>query len=85
MKYNVFKFSDTCYRQKDDIAIGSVSASDSATIMFNFYVIAIIRPTFKENLRLDTRFIDDKIGVWHSLQSSDYNNYKTFINKMCKL
>ena len=25
MKHNVFKFSDTCYRQKDGIAIGSVN------------------------------------------------------------
>jgi len=28
MKYNVFKFSDTYYRQKDGIAIGSVPALD---------------------------------------------------------
>ena len=60
MKYNVFKFGDTYYRQKDGTAIDSAPASDWTTIMFNFYEIAIIIPTFKETLRLDTRFIDDK-------------------------
>ena len=63
MKNNVFKFGDACYHQKDGTAIGSVPESDWATIMFNFYKISIIEPIFRENLRLDARFIDDKIGV----------------------
>ena len=62
-KHNVFKFGHTYYRQKDSTAIGSVPASDWATIIFNFYEMALIELTFRENLRLDTRFIDDKIDV----------------------
>ena len=60
-------------------------ASDWETIMFNFYEIAIIEPTFRENIRLDKRFIDEKIGVWRMLQPNDFNNFQTTINKMCKL
>ena len=60
---NVFKFYKTCYRKKDSTEIGSVPASDYATIMHAFYEIAIIGPTFQENFRLDTIFMNNKIGV----------------------
>ena len=60
MKHNVFKFGDTCYRQMNGAAIGSVPESDWETTMFNFYEVATIEPTFRQNLRLDTRFLDGK-------------------------
>ena len=82
MKCNVFKFGNTHCRQINGTTIGSVPASDWATMMFNFYEVAIIEPTFRQNLRLDAMLIDEKIGVWSSLQANDYNNYKTAINKM---
>ena len=85
MKHNVFKFGDTYYLQKDSTTIRSIPASDWTTIIFNFYEIAIIGPTFRANLRLDIRFIDDKIDVWRPLQHNDYNNFASKINKMCEL
>ena len=63
IKCNVFKFGDAYYLQKDGAAISSVPSSNWVTIMFNFYEIAIIEPTLRENLSLDAHFIDTKIGV----------------------
>ena len=60
---NVFRFGDTYCRERNGTAIGSVPASDCATIMLAFYEIEIIGPTFKQNFRLDAMFVDDKIGV----------------------
>ena len=85
MKQNVFKFGEKCYLQINSSVIGSFPASYWATIIFNFCQISIIRPSFKANLRLDKRFVDDKIGVYRSLKPNDCNEYVTFINKEWKL
>ena len=53
--------------------------------MHALYEIAIIVPNLQENIRLDTRFIDDKILVWKSLKPNKFEVYKSTINKMCKL
>ena len=81
----MMKFVDTHYYQINGTAIGSVPASDWVTKMFNFCEVAIIEPTFRQNLRLDTRFVDDKIGIWRSHRVDDYNEFKTTMNNMCKL
>ena len=85
MKHNVFKFGDIYYRQKDSTVIGSAPVSNWATIVFNFYENTIIEPTFRANLRLDTPFVDNKIGFWRLLQHNDYNTFTTTINEMHKL
>ena len=64
MKCNVFKFGDRPYRQINGSVIGSVPASDWATTIFNFCEVAIIESAFRQNLRLDTRVVEEKIGIW---------------------
>ena len=64
MKHSVFRFGNTYCEQTDGTAIGLPRATDWATQIFAFYVITILQDLFGQQLRLDKRFVDDKIGLW---------------------
>ena len=86
MKHNMFRFGNTYYRQKDGTAIGAPPATDWATQMFAFYEMTTLQDLFGKHLRLNKRFVANKIGPWKVIPNGEtYSEYKTHLNKVCKL
>ena len=63
MRNNVFKFGNAYYRQRSGVAIGMPPASDLAIQDYGFCEIALIKAIFRQYLRVDDRFVDNKFGV----------------------
>ena len=86
MKHNVFRFGHIYYRQKDGTAKGAPLATDWATQMFIFYEMTTLQDLFGKHLRLNRRFVDDKIDLWKVIPNGEtYSEYKNHLNKVCKL
>jgi len=59
----LFRFDNTYYREKNGIVIGLLPASDISIQAHRFYEVAIINAIFMRYLHIDSRFIDDKLGL----------------------
>ena len=59
MQNNIFKFGNTYWRQKIGAAMGTSLAVQYANTYVAILELEIIIPTFKQNLPLYGRFIDD--------------------------
>ena len=59
----LFRFDNTYYHQKNGIVIGLSPASDIAIQAYRFYEVVIINAIFMRYLHIDSRFIDDKLGL----------------------
>eukprot|EP00957_Ditylum_brightwellii_P060116 4565219-Ditylum_brightwellii.AAC.1 len=73
MKFNIFKFGDSYWLQKQGTAMDAPPARTYATVFQGIKDILIL-VTFAENFLLLCRFIDGILGLWIiSDPSTDYN------------
>ena len=58
-----------------------------ATQFFAFNKMILLSPVFRKYLKVDVRCLDDKFGIWKSVQDAPvtYKDYKDRVNKVCKL
>ena len=72
MTCNTFEFGNTYWKQVDGTAMGTPCACNYATIVFAYYERTQILPTFKKNLLLYVRYIDDIFTVWKDFPSEPH-------------
>ena len=87
MKYNVFKFGSTWWRQLIGTAMGTSCACIYATIFFAYFERKVIFPKYAKNLLLYKRKIDDILGVWIAdpKNTKAWTEFKEVLNSISNL
>jgi hypothetical protein len=84
MRYNVFEFGDTIFRQLTGTAMGTPVACIYAMIYYSYHEEFLLHK-YKEHIVYYSRFIDDGFGLWKDLNDptaydrfcADVNNFGT--------
>ena len=81
MTHNVFTFGDTTWLQTTGTAMGTPPAPPWATL---YYALCEQRflPTYRDNLFLYRRFIDDVLGIWLPATVDDAASWTSFQQAM---
>ena len=80
MKYNVFQFGDTTWRQKTGTAMGTPPAPPWATLYMAIFEDKIM-DEFEDELILYRRFIDDIFGIF-VLDPDKPSQFKSFCSRL---
>ena len=80
----MFRLRNTYYCQKNCTAIGLLPALDIVTQAYGFYEATIMNLIFIRYLRVDSKFIDDKLCLWNR-PIPEFKAYITHVNKACNL
>ena len=75
MSNNIFQFSDTYWLKLVGATTGTSYACLYATLVYAVYKQMVLLTTFKDNLLIYVRFIDDIFGIWID---TDVHNFDTF-------
>ena len=75
MSNNIFQFGDTYWLQLVGAAMGTSCACLYATLVYAVHEQMVLLTTFKDNLLIYVRFIDDIFGIWID---TDVHNFDTF-------
>ena len=87
MKFNVFKFGSTWWKQLVGTAMGTSCACIYATIFFAYFERKILLPKYKKNLLFYKRKIDDIFGVWVAdpEHPNAWNDFQKDLNNLSNL
>ena len=85
MMNNVFAFGNTYWKQLIGTAMGTPCAVNYTTIYFGWFERTDILPTFKSNILMYGRLVDDIGCVWDMSGERTFNEFDEFLNSRCKL
>lgn len=87
LKFNVFRFENLHFRQKEGAAMGSLFACLSAIFMFAMVEQTILLPRFKHSILLLVQFIDGTLILWRrtSKDNREWIEFTKTLNRASKL
>lgn len=79
MKWNIFSFGDTYWKQETGTAMGTPPAPPWANLYYSICEEQFLS-RFDQNLVLYKRFIDDVLGIWKPSTDDDWTSFQLAMN-----